>query len=65
MKTLIHVGLGKAGSTTLQKNIFEKLNNINYLKITDKDAVLKYDIDIAAINLFKNETNFDTMSKDV
>jgi len=36
MKTLIHVGLGKAGSTTLQKNIFEKLNNINYLKITDK-----------------------------
>jgi len=27
--------------------------------------VLKYDIDIAAINLFKNETNFDTMAKDV
>ena len=39
MKTLIHIGLGKAGSTTLQKNIFEKLNDINYLTIKDQQII--------------------------
>lgn len=63
MKTLIHIGLGKAGSTTLQKNIFEKLNDINYLKITDQLI-----IDVLYLNSLEfkkkyNNRNFDFNSQ--
>ena len=63
MKTLIHIGLGKAGSTTLQKNIFEKLDNINYLTIKDQSI-----IDILYLNSLEfkkkyNSRNFDSNSQ--
>ena len=48
MSILIHIGMGKAGSTSLQKNIFEKVTNINYLTITDKVV-----IDILYLNSFE------------
>lgn len=50
MKTLIHIGFGKAGSTALQKNIFKKLNNINYHTITDQ---IIFDIFISILLNFK------------
>jgi len=31
MKTIVHIGLGKTGSTFLQDEIFNKISNINYL----------------------------------
>ena len=48
MSTLIHIGMGKAGSTSLQRNIFEKVTNINYLTIIDKVV-----IDILYLNSFE------------
>ena len=48
MSTLIHIGMGKAGSTSLQRNIFEKVTNINYLTIIDKVVV-----DILYLNSFE------------
>ena len=40
--------MGKAGSTSLQRNIFEKVTNINYLTIIDKVV-----IDILYLNSFE------------
>ena len=40
--------MGKAGSTSLQRNIFEKVTNINYLTIIDKVVV-----DILYLNSFE------------
>lgn len=48
MNTLIHIGFPKAGSTSLQRNIFEKVTNINYLTIKDKVV-----IDILYLNSFE------------
>ena len=53
MSTLIHIGMGKAGSTSLQRNIFEKVTNINYLTIIDKVV-----IDILYLNSFEFKNKY-------
>tara|TARA_E500000178_G_scaffold215256_1_gene212565 strand:+ start:241 stop:1170 length:930 start_codon:yes stop_codon:yes gene_type:complete len=53
MSILIHVGMPKAGSKSLQRNIFEKVTNINYLTSTDK--VVK---DILYLNSFEFKNKY-------
>ena len=45
--------MGKAGSTSLQRNIFEKVTNINYLTIIDKVV-----IDILYLNSFEFKNKY-------
>ena len=40
MINYIHIGIHKAGSTFLQKNIFSKLKNVSYLGFYEKDYLL-------------------------
>ena len=41
IKTFIHVGFLKTGSTFLQKNIFSKLRNIKYVHFNEKNFLIE------------------------
>ena len=53
MNTLVHIGFPKAGSSSLQRNVFEKVTNINYLTITDKVV-----IDMLYLNSFEFKNKY-------